>query len=388
MARFARPLAAVAALTIAAAASAQIPQPPLPPVEPATSLQEGSRLFRLGSAQPAKFADAAKCFAAAFRSVEMTPDQLAAWAYCRVRLAHDRLHKSPADAATATEVIAEVEEALRLAPDQEKLHALGATLIADATRRGGRSSAPAPAPVSEATPDAAVETANFRVVHPGNAEVAATVARAAEASRAAILKRWTGQPPADWAAKCVVTLHAGGDAFAQATRLPAGQRGRAAADLADGRVTARRLDLSLDGDLATLTADVLPRELTHAVLAELFPTDPPPLWAALGMAVLATSDAEQARYRATLARCAEARTLPTAATLLALTAAPAERSTEFHVASASLVGFLVAWRGEAEFRSFLGLSRRYGAEKAARQVYGVESLARLDTAWRQSPSIK
>ena len=382
MARFARPLAAVAALTLAASASAQVPQPPLPPVEPATSLQEGSRLFKLGSAQPAKFADAAKCFAAAFRSVEMSPDQLAAWAYCRVRLAHDRLHKSPADAATATEVIAEVEEALRLAPDQEKLHALGATLIADATRRGGRPSTP----VSTAAPipDAAVETANFRVVHPGNPEVAATVARAAEASRVAIFKRWTGQAPADWPAKCVVTLHAGGDGFALATRLPAAQRGRAAADLADGRVTARRLDLSLDGDLATLTVDVLPRELTHAVLAELFPTDPPPLWAALGMAVLATSDAEQARYRATLGRCAEARTLPSVVTLMKFTAAPAERSTEFYVASASLVRFLVAWRGEAEFRSFLGLARRYGVEKAARQVYDVESLARLEGAWRES----
>ena len=389
MARFARPFAALVLLALSSTAFAQpgpVPQPPPPPVEPATALQEAARLFKLGSAQPTKFADAAKCFAAAFHNVEMSPDQLAAWAYCRVRLAHDRLAKSPADAAVATEVIAEVEEALRLAPDQDKLHALGATIVADAVRRGGR--APAPAQAAAPVGGAAVETANFRVVHAGAVEVATALGRAAEEQRVAIHRRWTSKPPADWPVKCVVTLHATADGFARATHQPAGQRGRAATDLADGRVTARRLDLSLDGDLATLTADVLPRELSHVVLAELFPTDPPPLWAELGMAVLATSDAEQARYRTTLARCADAGTLLPPGTLMKLKAAPAERTTEFHVESASLVYFFAKWRGEAEFVSFLSLARRYGPESAARQVYGVESLAQLDAVWKKAVSIR
>jgi hypothetical protein len=389
MARFARPFAALVLLALSSPAFAQpgpVPQPPLPPVEPATALQEAARLFKLGSAQPAKFADAAKCFAAAFHNVEMSADQLAAWAYCRVRLAHDRLGKSPADAAVATEVIAEVEEALRLAPDQDKLHALGATIVADAVRRGGR--APAQAPALAPVGGAAVETANFRVVHAGAVEVATALARAAEEQRVAIHRRWTSKPPADWPVKCAVTLHATADGFARATQQPAGQRGRAATDLADGRVTARRLDLSLDGDIATLTADVLPRELSHVVLAELFPTDPPPLWAELGMAVLATSDAEQARYRTTLARCADAGTLLPPGTLMKLKAAPAERTTEFHVESASLVYFFAKWRGEAEFVSFLSLARRYGPESAARQVYGVESLAQLDAVWKKAASIR
>ncbi len=387
MARLARPLAVLTlALLSMAAASGQAPQPPLPPADPSGSLQEASRLFQLGTAQPARFAEAAKFFAAAFRAVEMSPDQLDAWAYCRVRLAYDRLHKAPADAATATEVIAEVEEALRLAPAQDKLQALGATLIADAARRGGRSPAtvvPASAPTA-APADGTVETANFRVVHGGDAPAAAAVARAAEESRAAIVQRWTGHAAADWPVKCVVTLHATGEAFALAAKVPAGQRGRAAVDLAGGRVTARRLDLALDGDLATLTADVLPRELTHAVLAELFPAEPPPLWAALGMAVLAAGDAEQGRYRATFARCAEAGTLPTAAALMQRQTPPAEQATEFHVGSAALVSVLVRWRGEAEFLSFLSLSRRYGPEKAARQVYGLESLAQLEGVWKKS----
>ena len=391
MARFARPFAALVLLALSSPAFAQPgpgPQPPLPPDEPATALQEAARLFKLGSAQPAKFADAAKCFAAAFHNVEMSPDQLAAWAYCRVRLAHDRLAKAPADPAVATEVIAEVEEALRLAPDQDKLHALGATIVADAVRRGGRTPAQALAPAPTPSTGTAVETANFRVVHAGAVEAATALARAAEEHRVAILRRWTSKPPADWPVKCVVTLHATADGFARATGQPAAQRGRAATDLADGRVTARRLDLSLDGDLTTLTADVLPRELSHVVLADLFPTDPPPLWAALGMAVLATSDAEQARYRKTLARCADAGTLLPPGTLMQLKAAPAERTTEFHVESASLVYFFANWRGEAEFVSFLSLARRYGPESAARQVYGVESLAQLDGVWKKAVSIR
>ena len=388
MARLARPLAVLTlALLPLTGASGQAPQPPLPPADPAGSLQEASRLFKLGTAQPARFADAAKYFAAAFRTVEMSPDQLDAWAYCRVRLAYDRLHKAPADAATATEVIAEVEEALRLAPAQDKLQALGATLIADAARRGGRAVVPAAVPAlapAVASAEAAVETANFRVLPGGNPAAAATVARAAEESRAAIWKRWTGHAPADWPAKCVVTLHPTGEAFALAAKVPAGQRGRAAVDLADGRVTARRLDLSLAGDLAALAADVLPRELTHAALAELFPAEPPPLWAALGMAVLATSDAEQDRYRATFARCADAGTLPTLAALTQRPTALVEQATEFHVGSAALVALLVRWRGETEFLSFLNLTRRYGSEKAANQVYGVESLARLEGVWTKS----
>ena len=396
MSRFARPFVVVVAalLTFAAPGSAQTgaaPQPPLPPAEPPTALQEASRLFKLGTAQPVKFADAARCFAAAFRQVEMTPEQLAAWAYCRVRLAHDRLHQSApgsaGDAAVASEVAAEVEEALRLAPNQEKLQALGAALLADAARRGGRApaAASAPAPTSEG---ATVETANFRITHPGRPEVAAALGRAAEASRVAIHRRWTGKAPADWPAKCGVTLHATGDGFARATQLPAGQRGRAATDLAEGRVTARRLDLSLEGDLATLTADVLPRELSHAVVAELFPTDPPPLWAELGMAVLATSDAEQLRYRKALARCADAGTLLSAGTVMQLQAAPADRTTEFHVESASLVYFFAKWRSEAEFLSFLSLTRRYGPEAAARQVYGMEGLAQLEGVWKKAITVR
>ena len=133
---------------------------------------------------------------------------------------------------------------------------------------------------------------------------------------------------------------------------------------------------------------MLPRELSHVVLADLFPTDPPPLWAALGMAVLATSDAEQARYRKTLARCADAGTLMPPGALMQLKAAPAERTTEFHVESASLVYFFAKWRGEAEFVSFLSLARRYGPESAARQVYGVENLAQLDGVWKKAVSIR
>jgi hypothetical protein len=384
-------LAFLIVLTVAAPAVGQVPQPPPPPPSAAATLEEGSRLFRLGSAQPSKFADAAKYFAAAFRQVEMSDEQRAAWAYCRVRLANERLESSPRDARVATEVVTEVRDALALAPAHAKLQALGATVLADAGRYATHpvsAAAPTLAASTHAAPQPAgpaVETANFRVVHEGvTPEVAKTLADAAEAHRAAILKRWTGQAATDWPAKCVMTLHATGAGFAQATGLPAAHRGRAATDLADGRVTARRLELAADGDAATLTADVLPRELTHVLLADLFPADAPPVWAALGMAVLSASETEQSRYRAALAQCVTAGTLLPVATLATATAVPADRATEFHAGSASVVYFLTKWRGEPEFVNFLRSARRYGPDAALREVYGLDGLTGLETSWKKA----
>ena len=378
------PLSVLAFVALVTPLAAQVPQPPAPPKSPTQSLHEGSHLFNLGTSQPDKFALAAKCFAAAFRQVEMSNDQLAAWAYCRVRVAHDRLEQSPADARIAADVADEVRDALTLAPTHIKLQALGATVIADASRVASLPiSTPAPQPTPEPT-SPSIETTNFRVVYgTATAETATALAQAAESHRAAIVQRWTGRPATDWPAKCVVTLHASAAEFAQATGLPASQRGRAATDLAAGQVTARRLDFAADGDPASLTADVLPRELTHVILADLFPTDAPPLWAALGMAVSSTTDAEQARYRDALARAAEAGTLLPTSELVTLASTPADRATEFHVQSASVVYYLTKWRGETEFVGFLQTARRYGPEAALREVYGVTSLADFETMWKK-----
>lgn len=355
-------------------------EPPAAPAASTTSadpLKEAAALFLKGKGSPQNYALAAAKFAAAFAGrVEFSPEHLQAWAYCRVKVAADRLNKSPADPAVAAEVLAEVQEAMKLAPANAGLQQVGAQVIAAAKPRAGN--APTATPRDPAT---CVETASFVVIHSGNKPLAEAVAKAAEAHRAAIFARWAEPPTGAWGPKCEITLHPTADAFAKATQQPAGATGRAVVTLDAARVTSRRVDLRADDD--TAADDALPRELTHVVLADLFPYRPPAKWAAEGMAVLATSAAERDRYRRTLSRCYQSRELFPVAALFELADMPADRATGFHVESASLVDFLVRWKGGPAFRTFVGDAHRYGVAGALQRQYGLD-VKGLEQAWIKS----
>ena len=361
-------LAALSATNPAEAANVRTKLHLLGGAKPAAGdeLKQAAALFKRGSS-PAQLADAARFFAAAYQKVELTGEQRAAWAFCRLRVAHDRVGRGNLTAAERQTLSAEIADALKLAPQNAALQELGRGVLATL---GG------PAPV--ATSDV-VETANFRVRHGGQVESGNAVAQAAEAARAALFARWASGPVAAWGVKCEVVLHATEASFTQATRQPAGATGDAAVTLAEGRITARRLDLRLDD--ATLTGDALPRELMNVVLADLFPLRAPPAWAALGMAVAATSPTEQDRYRRTAERCGRGEGLIPLPVLFAAKATPADRVTEFHVGSVSVVAYLVGLKGEREFVTFLGLIDRYGLGPAVQRVYGLDGVAGLEAAW-------
>ena len=321
------------------------------------SLRAATRLFQQGGSEPGKLAEAAKFFAGAFRKVEMTPEQLAAWAFCRVRVAHDRL----AQGADAGEVRAEVEAALELAPDSRPVRERAEAVLA---------ALPKPSPTA-----GAAETANFRVT--GAGATAAAVARAAEANRKAIFTYWAGQAPRDWGAKCELVLHATAADLARATRAPGSGL---ATVTTDGRVVQRKLHLAADDP--NLLTDSLPRELTHLVVADLFPAKPPPQWAAIGMAAIATSAAEQGRYLRTLDRLAAAgQTLPAAGVVGAKAAPAAQQITAFHVESLAMVQYLANLKGGPAFVEFVSQSERYGVEAALKRLYGVGDVAVLEGAW-------
>ncbi len=347
--------------------SVPIAAPPVAPAGPsgADSLTQATALFKLGAAQPSKLADAAKFFAAAFQKVEMTPDQLAAWAFCRVRVAADRLGHGGDPA----EVAAEVADALKLAPAHVALQERGNAVLAAA--RAARPGLAMPPPSA-----AVVETAHFRVRHTNAPDLAAAIGQAAERHRAALFVRWGPAPAGAWGVKCDIVLHPTAGELCAATRQPDGATGHAAVTIEAGQVSARRIDLWADDPSAA--DDALPRELTHVVLADLFPMASPPAWAAVGMAALGTSPQEQSRYQRTLDRVAAAGTRLPAPALFAATAAPADRVTEFHVGSFALVKFLVAWQGERVFVDFLGSAQRYGTGGALKKVYGLADAGRLD----------
>jgi hypothetical protein len=393
-----RPTLAVAGtLLLPLAALAQPIPPPVDPFGPAPvtppakvapapvaaksdTLKQAVDMFqRAKDGEPAKFATARDLFAIAVKDkATLTADQTAAWAYCRVRCATDRLNAST-DAATAAEVVGEVEDALAALPAQSSLHAAARDILTAARKRAG-SSARAQAPVAPADANT-IDSKNFVLKFTGRKATAEEVLRAAEAARTAIFQQWSGPPGTDWTPKCEIVLHATDAAFAAATGMPAAATGRAEVKLADGRASTRRIDLRADDD--TLTETALPRELAHVIFADLYPTQSPPAWAGLAMAVLSTNDAEVGRYLRTAQRCSRDGELPALTEVLTATAVPAKNVTGFHAESVAVADYLVRWKGEKMFTAFVRDSQRYGAEAALKRQYGVTDAKELDVAWKK-----
>ena len=324
--------------------------------EAADSLKQATKLFQQGASDPSKLAEAAKFFAGAFQKVEMTPEQLAAWAFCRIRVASDRAGQG----ADPAEIRAEIEDARKLAPASNPVRERADAVLASLP----------------ASKSAGTQSANFRVVgvnHP----VAAKLADAAEQHRKAIHTYWTGVTPRDWQTKCELVLHATAADLRKATRSAG--TGSATVTI-DGPTVARQLHLAADDD--ALLADSLPRELTHLVVADLFPAKAPPYWAAVGMAAVATSAAEQGRYLRTLDKLAAAGATLPATNVLGKTPTAAN-VTAFHVESLAMVQYLANLKGGPAFVEFLTQAERDGVAGSLRKLYGVQDVATLEVAWRK-----
>jgi hypothetical protein len=227
-----------------------------------------------------------------------------------------------------------------------------------------------------------VETASFRVLHTHARELAETVARAAENSRSEIFERWSGPPAGAWELKCEIVIHPTAEAYARATSRPPASTGTANVRLTNGRASERRIDLRADD--ATMVANALPRELTHIVLADLFPDKPPPKWAEEGMAVLAGTAEEASRYTNTLRRCAREGEWLGLAQLMDLKDYPAEKITGFYCESVSLTQYLIRAHGEKNFTIFLRDCQRYGTIQSLKRQYGIDSPQALESIWKRS----
>lgn len=322
------------------------------------------------------YATAARLFAAA---PDLTPEQKAAWAYCRLRSAAERLNALEGPSAIAT-VEREVQDALALVPDHADLQRLGRRLL---LALAGAASSRGEAEPDRAPAAAVVETESFVVRHAGTADLAAAVARTAEQKRRAIFARWSGPPATAWVPKCEIILHPSADAYVRSCGRPMPGHGHATVRLSDRRVTHRRLDLLADDPDLLDTA--LPRELTHVVLADLFPDAPPPKWAETGMAVLAGPPDEVDRYLRTLPRCARDGDWFPLAQLLELADYPREKITGFYCQSVSVTEYLIRiGGGERNFTLFLRDCQRYGTAQALRRQYGLDGPEALERAWKRA----
>lgn len=373
----------------------QVPPATLPPVTPTAPIDPGPSLVPPAvSSQPVStpsvedavaafkrgdFAKADTLFAA-IGAAKLTTEHKTAWAYCRIKLAADRVNSPTCDAATATTAAQDVADALELISDNAKLLASGRAVL-KAAQAKAKAAPPGGGAVTPVLVGDGIETASFRV-HGGNRDLGDSVAKAAEASRKQIFERWSGPPGGAWQPKCEIVIHATADAYAKATGRSASLTGHATVRLTNGRATERRIDLRADDP--AMIDNALPRELTHVILADLFANTPPPKWAEEGMAILAGSPEEISRYTRTLPRCAREGEIRTLATLFNLNEFPADKITGFYCESVSVTEYLIKLNGERNFKIFLSDAQRYGVAQALKRQYGFNSPQALEQAWKRA----
>jgi hypothetical protein len=333
------------------AASASVPVS-----APTPLLREATRLFQAARQDSARYADAGKLFAQADAAGEtLTADQRAAWAYCKVKTAADRVNTS-SDPATASAASSDVQQALALVPEHAPLQQAGAKVLAAITPTNSES---------------------FRIV--GQSPQASAILAEAARHREAISQRWFGPAGPAWHPACDLVIHDHAMAFASVTKLNERATGHAEVTLDAGRVTGRRIDLRSDDN--RLLNVSLPREIAHILLAELFPTTPPPRWAEEGIAISSTTKDEVNRFKAAIPRLLADGQMPRASDILKSTGFPqADRITGFYVASVTLTDYLVSLNGEKAFISFLTDAQRYGIETALKRQYRLTP-SQLDAIW-------
>ncbi|MFQ3649022.1 MAG: hypothetical protein SNJ75_01720 [Gemmataceae bacterium] len=269
----------------------------------------------------------------------------------------------------------EIEEAVRLCPTKMKA-------FADQLREKMRE---AVADVSiRHTPRqgqgwALAETANFRIFHATTNEAAEKACRLAEATRAAMARKWLGSSLPTWTPRCDIYLHPTIKGYLVANGRE-GSPGHSSITLVEGRVTLRRIDLRMDDP--NLFLSTLQHEATHVVLAGNVGNHHGPRWADEGIAVLSESRDRVQMHVRHLPQYRRDGKLFRVETLLKLPDYPdAARVPSFYAQSVSLCDFLARRKSPPTLTAFLRDGLQRGYEEALRTHYGIDSFAQLEEEW-------
>jgi hypothetical protein len=224
-----------------------------------------------------------------------------------------------------------------------------------------------------------VETPNFRVHH-RDSRLAEAAAQAAEAVRAAQSTRWESTAAhRQWMPPCDLYLYPSGKEFARETNQPEESPGFSTMMCKGSQVVARRVNLRADHP-QLLTA-ILPHEVTHVVLADLFTVQQIPRWADEGIAVLAEPRAEQQVRAAELKEPLENGRVFELSKLMAMDYPEAKHWSLYYAQSVSLTRFLVELGQPAQFIQFVRDSQRDGIEGALRATYRITGFTDLQEQW-------
>lgn len=236
-----------------------------------------------------------------------------------------------------------------------------------------------------------VETANFRVIYHESRGLAEQAARVAEMTRTAVIRKWFGEEPAAWQAKCTIFLYPNADFYARQTGKGKDSPGHStfARDSTNlERVVKRQIDLHCD--VADMLTHVLPHETTHAVLYGRFGRHDPPRWADEGMAILSEPREKVERYLKKIPSLRTQHELFSASELMSFRDNYPEqrRITSFYVQSISLVDFLSTQKGGPQtFSRFVREGLDHGFEAALQRHYGFRDYKDLQERWSQEAPI-
>lgn len=206
-------------------------------------------------------------------------------------------------------------------------------------------------------------TANFSVTAPTR-PMAMRLGRAAEQLRKERAIEWFGAELPRWSTRCAIAMTTGwGPSYTDF-------KGR----------TPRQIILA--GSLEHVTQNVLPHEITHAVLISNLPFEFP-TWADEGAAVLSSSEADRERFDEAMRQLAAGRCLPLHR-LFALGIEYPEDRIALYAQGYSLTRFLVAERDRPTFLAFVKDGQRRGWDHAVKKHYELGSVDALEKAWRTS----
>jgi hypothetical protein len=146
-----------------------------------------------------------------------------------------------------------------------------------------------------------------------------------------------------------------------------------------GRIVARRINLRADHP--NLIRAILPHEITHVVLADLFATQQIPRWADEGMAVLAEPTSEQELRAADLDKPLADGKLFRLTDLMVMDYPDGKYWSTYYAQSVSLTRFLVDQGSPTQFIDFVQNSQRKGIDTELKRIYKIDGLSDLQTRW-------
>jgi hypothetical protein len=414
------------------------PRPPAPPApdEPAGDLAAADAAFRAR-----RYDQAGQLYEVLDRQGRLPAARRDHWAYCRWVAVVQRINSRPATQQQWDEIDAEIQQIRALSPNNwygEYLRNRAAERSAGARTGKSRSnrlvirgSAPeepdgSAAPVKPAPPrDALVasqakagppiaggpgparrpasppgaaqrmdavrppsggpvrwkirETASFRILH-DDAELAERAAEVAEAARESQIRRWAGSPPKTaWTPKCDLYLYPNARVFCQMTGQPEESPGFSTMGMNGGRIIARRVNLRADHP--QMLKAIMPHEITHVVLADLFPHKQIPRWADEGMAVLSEPPSEQQSRAADLHEPLGSGQLFKVDKLMNMDYPESRYWGLYYAQSVSLTRYLVEQGTPTQFIQFVQSSQQTGPDDALRRIYRIDGLNQLHERW-------